>query len=403
VHKVKLSRELGVSLLLFYGLGNIVGAGIYVLIGKVAGIAGYLSLFSFVLACAIALFTALSYAELASRYPVSAGEAVYLQEGLQTKSLSISIGFMIIMAGLLSAAAISQGFVGYLRQFIDINESVALIVLIALLSFVSITGIKQSVVVATVFTIIGLFGLLLLIYHGFDVIINPPVPYASFVPSLDFSDMHLILLGSFLAFYAFIGFEDMVNVAEEVKEPHKTFPIAIFLALLISTLLYVLIILVALQTLSIEALKSSKAPFADIYIGLTGKDATLISIIGMFAIINGALIQLIMASRMVYGMAKNSWLPAFFTRLSVRTKTPIVASMGVACITIVLALSLDVVSLASYTSMLILIIFTLVNIALIRIKSRYKAPEGIIEVPLFIPYCAVVLNLCLILMKLFFN
>ncbi|PHR58173.1 MAG: amino acid permease [Arcobacter sp.] len=402
IPQVKLSRELGLGLLLFYGLGNIVGAGIYVLVGKVAGLAGYLSLLSFIVACVIALFTALSYAELASRYPVSAAEAVYMQEGIGNKFLSIAVGFMIILAGLLSAAVIAQGFVGYLNQFIEINASLAIILLIFILTIISIIGIKQSVVVATVFTVIGLFGLLFIIFLGFDNILHPSVPYVQFSPTLSFTDINVIFLGSFLAFYAFIGFEDMVNVAEEVTEPKKIFPLAIILALAISTLLYILIVLVALQTLSLQALEDSTAPFADMYKSLTGKDPILISIIGIFAIVNGALIQLIMASRMVYGMAKNTWLPSFFTQVSAKTKTPIRASVVVALITIGFSLFLDIVSLASLTSMLILIIFTLVNITLILIKSKKIAPKGIMQVPIWVPYCGVVLNLVLISMKLFF-
>jgi len=399
--EIKLSRELGITLLLFYGLGNIVGAGIYVLVGKVAGIAGYYSLLSFVLACVIALFTALSYAELASRYPVSAGEAVYIQEGMGRKSFSMAVGFMIVAAGLLSTAAIAQGFVGYVNQFIELQGPIAIIFLIVMLTMISIIGIKQSVIVATVFTLIGLFGLLLIIYYGAYNLAHPPTSYTQLIPNLSFENGHMILLGSFLAFYAFIGFEDMVNVAEEVKEPKKTFPIAILLALGLSTLLYILIILVALQTLSLEELQNSTAPFADMYKRLTGEEPVVISIIGIFAIINGALIQLIMASRMIYGMARNGWLPSLFSKVSIYTKTPIIASIGVGIIAIFFALALDIVALASYTSMLILIVFSLVNISLIRIKLTRQAPEGIMHVPMWVPYCAVALNMLLIVMKLF--
>lgn len=398
--KPKLSRELGIALLLFYGLGNILGAGIYVLVGKVAGVSGYFSVLSFVIACVISLFTALSYMELASRYPVSAGEAVYIQEGIGSKLVSIVIGIFIAGAGLVSAAALTHGFVGYLGEFISVNETVAIITIISLLVWLSAKGIKASVITAAVFTVIEIFGLLLIIYLGFDNLINIKIEYTEFVPDFTMTNMGIVLLGSFLAFYAFIGFEDMVNVAEEVKEPAKTFPKAIILALIISTILYILIVLVSLQTLGLEELVDSKAPFADIYRSITGEKAIVISLIGLFAVINGALIQIIMASRVMYGLASKGWFFKYFDHVSSSTKTPIRATILVGIITILFALFFDLVTLAGFTSMLILIIFTLVNIALIRIKSKQRRVEGIIDIPLWVPWCGVILNLLLIGVKL---
>lgn len=400
---VKLSREVGVALLLFYGLGNILGAGIYVLVGKVAGISGYLSVLAFLVACVIAFFTALSYMELASRYPVSAGAAVYIQEGIGVKTLSVSFGLLIAAAVLVSAAAIAHGFAGYLNQILPIGKESAIVLLILLLAVIAIIGIKTSVVVASVLTLVEIFGLLLLIYSGFDKIIHPTISFSEYLPKGSFSDISVIFLGAFLAFYAFLGFEDMVNIAEEVKEPSKTFPIAIILALGISTLLYILIVIVALESLSIEELQNSQAPFADIYYRLTGKDPFVISVIGAFAVVNGALIQIIMASRIVYGMAAKGWLPSPLSVLSPWTSTPVYATLLVTAVTIFFALAFDLVSLAGYTSMLILILFILVNISLIRIKSATPAPKGVISVPVWVPWCGLALNLLLILMQLFFD
>jgi basic amino acid/polyamine antiporter, APA family len=401
--EVKLSREVGVILLLFYGLGNILGAGIYVLVGKVAGIAGYFSVLSFLLACVIALFTALSYMELASRYPVSAGEAVYVQEGLGSRPLSIAFGLLIATAGLVSAATIAHGFAGYLGQFMQINKEVSILLLIVLLVSISIASIKVSVVIASLMTVLEIAGLLMIIYYGSDKITTPTIAMSAFVPQFTLADISVIVMGAFLAFYAFIGFEDMVNIAEEVKEPSKTFPIAIILALGISTLLYILIVIVSLETLSIEELQSSQAPFADIYTKLTGKSPVLISVIGTFAVVNGALIQIIMASRVIYGMASKGWLPAFFAEVSVKTRTPVQATLFVGGVSIVLSLVFDVVSLASYTSMLILIVFSVVNISLIRIKSSSKTPQGVIQIPLWVPWSGMLLNILLIIIKLLFG
>ncbi len=399
--QVKLSREIGVFLLLFYGLGNILGAGIYVLVGKVAGISGYFTVFSFLLACIIALFTALSYMELASRYPVSAGEAVYVQEGMGLRPLSISFGLLIMAAGLLSAATIAHGFAGYLSQLVDIDAKVSIVLLVVALVAISIKGIKVSVAAASILTLVEVFGLLLIIYHGFGEVTEPSVSYKVFLPAFDFSEVSVIFLGAFLAFYAFIGFEDMVNIAEEVKEPSKTFPIAIISALVISTLLYVLIVIVALQTLPLDALQQSSAPFSDIYKKLTGEEPIVISMIGAFAVVNGALIQIIMGSRILYGMALKGWLHKSLAEVSTITKTPIKATIAAGMITIVFALLFDIVSLASFSSMLTLVIFTLINLALIRIKHTKATPIGVLEIPLWMPWCGVLLNIFLISMALF--
>ena len=398
--KVKLSREVGLVLLLLYGMGNILGAGIYVLIGKVVGISGYFSVIAFLLASLIAFFTALSYMELASRYPVSAGEAVYIQEGVGSRNLSIGVGILIAIAGLVSSATLVHGFVGYFNQFVQINAELLMTLLIGILVVISIKGIKASVMIASLLTVIEVFGLLMIIYYGFDGITNVKISLTEFIPKFEFSDISVIFLGAFLAFYAFIGFEDMVNIAEEVKEPSKTYPKAIILALAISTLLYILVLLVSFDTLSIEELKNSDAPFADIYKKLTDKDPVLISIIGMFAVINGALIQIIMASRIVYGMAVKGWLPFYFSDVSPRTKTPIKSTLFVGLITVTFALLFDLVSLASLSSMLILIVFTLVNVSLIRIKASKPQPQGVIQIPLWIPWSGVLCNILLVLMSL---
>lgn len=399
--KVKLSREVGMLLLLFYGLGNILGAGIYVLVGKVVGVSGYFSVSAFFLACVIVLFTALSYMELASRYPISAGEAVYIEKGLGYTKLSIGVGLLIATAGMFSAAAISHGFTGYLNQLVPVNKELSIVLLVFVLVAVSIIGIKLSVIVVSILTLIEIFGLVLIIYYGFDNILHPTIAFDAFIPSFRFSDLSSLFFGAFLAFYAFLGFEDMVNIAEEVKEPSKTFPVAIIMALAISTLLYILVVLVALETLTLDELQNSSAPFADIYKRLTGDEAVLISMIGSFAVINGALIQMVMASRIIYGMAKKGWLPSSLAAVSKKTKTPIRATLLVGMITMTFALLYDIVSLASLTSLLILIVFTLVNISLIKIKSVRTPSKGIIEVPVWVPWCAVILNLLLIGMQLF--
>lgn len=396
MNKQSLSRELGIVLLLLYGLGNILGAGIYVLIGKISAIAGYFSVISFVIASIIAFFTALSYMELASRYPVSAGEAVYIQEGIGSKALSIGTGIFIAFSGLISASVLVRGFLGYLAEFITLDSNYVIIFIVILLSAVCIRGIKFSVISASIFTLIEIFGLLMIIYIGFDNITNPIVDYDKFIPKLTFSNLGIIFLGSFLAFYAFIGFEDMINVAQEVKNPAKSFPIAIFLALSISTIIYILITIVALQTLSLQELLTSTAPLSNIYQKITSQDPFIISAIGLFAVINGVLIQIIMASRVIYGLSSRGWFFKYFSSISETTKTPIKATILVGILIILFALFFDITTLANFTSTLLLIIFTLVNISLVAIKYNKKEVKNIINIPIIIPIIGVFLNISLL-------
>ena len=234
-----LRRSLSLNLVTFYGLGNILGAGIYVLVGKVVGEAGYLAPFSFLLASIIAGLTAFTFAELASRFPVSAGETVYVFEGFGKKQLSILVGLLIIMTGVVSAATIARGFVGYLNVFLDTPGWLSIILLLSVLGTVAIWGIMESVRMAAVLTTLEVLGLLLILFVTAPYFTDLPSRINDFSPGWDLAVWPGIFSGAFLAFYAFVGFEDMVNVAEEVKNPQRNLPRGILLALATSTVLYV--------------------------------------------------------------------------------------------------------------------------------------------------------------------
>lgn len=379
-----LARKLGFWLLTFYGLGNILGAGIYVLVGKVAGEAGYYTPLAFLLAALVAGITALTYAELSSRYPVAAGEAVYLQEGFGLRWVSTLTGILIALAGMLSAATISRGFMGYFEVFIQLPQAWVLFGLLTLLGLLAIWGIAESVKVAALFTAVEIGGLLLIIVVAFPApeTLNktfseiPAINHASIWPG--------ILTGAFLAFYAFIGFEDMVNVAEEVRDPSKNMPRAIFTALGIATLLYALVGLVAIADLPPKVLANSDAPLALVYSHATGAKPIAITLISLFAVVNGALIQIIMASRVFYGMSQQGWLPAFLSRVNPNTRTPVTATVLVVALILSLALWFPLLQLAKYTSYLILVIFLLVNLALLRIRKS-PAPAGVSTYPAWVP------------------
>ena len=383
--KKGLKRALGLPLVTLYGLGNILGAGIYVLVGKVAATAGIFTPLSFLLASILAGITAFSYAELSTRYPVSAGEAVYLQAGFNLKWLSTGVGLLIILAGIISAAAITRGFVGYFQVFFSLPSSLITICLVAVLGALAAWGIVESLRVAAILTFLEIFGLILVLW-----VAMPDGPaFTSAVVAMSepasFDAWHGIILGGVLAFYAYIGFEDMVNVAEEVREPRYNMPRAILLALVVSTLLYMSVALVAIASVPIDELAASDAPLAFIYERASGKDPTIIITIALFAVVNGALIQIIMASRVCYGMSKQGWLPARFSSVSQLTGTPLLATLIVTMLLLVMALWFPIETLARFASLLLLAVFSLVNLALWRIKRLNGEHEDVFLIPNWVP------------------
>src|SRR3989344_4681938 len=259
----KLKRSLGLPLVALYGLGNILGAGIYVLVGKVAGCAGTSTTLAFIIAMITAAFTAFSYMELSGRYPVSASVSVYLHKAFGKRWLSVLIGLAMVAGGIASAAALSQGFAGYLNSFIEIPIAVASVGLIVVLGLIAIKGIGESAKTAALFTVVEVLGLILIIWFGRSAF---GAADASSLLTIDPAvGVGGLIAGSFLAFYAFIGFEDMVNVAEEAKNPRRTMPLAILIALVVSTLLYLLVIVVATTLVTPSELADSSAPLTLVF------------------------------------------------------------------------------------------------------------------------------------------
>jgi APA family basic amino acid/polyamine antiporter len=383
-------------MVMLYGMGTILGAGIYVLIGEVAGVAGYRAPLAFLVAAVLAGFSAFAYAELSSRFPKSAGEAVYLQEGIGWRWLSILVGLMVILVGMLSSATIAKGFVGYLHVFIQIPAPLAVSMLVIILGLIAWWGIRESVLIVSLFTLIEVFGLLMIIWVGWDSIDKLPDLWSEIESTNDNGFLSGVLLGAFLAFYAFIGFEDMVNVAEEVKQPRRTLPLAIILVLILTTLLYMVVALVAVLAVPPAELSGQGAPLAYIYEVNTGRKPVIITLIGMFAVVNGALIQIIMASRILYGMSRQGWLPAIIGRVHPMTQTPHIATLLVTAAILAFALWLPLLTLARITSFITLLIFSLVNLALVRVKLRDPHPKGVIVYPIWIPAAGLMANLVFI-------
>lgn len=378
-----LRRALGLPLLTLYGLGTVLGAGIYVLIGEVAGRAGLYAPLSFVLAAVISSLTAFSFAEMASRFPKSAGEAVYVLEGFGRKELSLLVGLMVGAAGIISAAAIAQGFAGYFESFVAVPHGPTVAVLIVALTVLACWGIAESVMVAAIITLVEASALIVVIALGLGPAVTTPVVQdAGALPA--FSAI-AILSGAVLAFYAYIGFEDMVNVAEEVRDASRTIGRAITVVVIFTTLIYTAVAFVAVRTVPVAELANSDAPMALIFARLSSFPPEAMSLVAMLAVVNGALIQTIMAARVAYGLADAGLLPRALARVNQFTRTPVLATVVVGALVMTAAFLLPLVTLAEITSALILIIFTLVNLSLILVKRRGPAPEGAWEVPVIVP------------------
>jgi len=392
-----LKRSLNLPLLTLYGLGTILGAGVYVLVGKVAGIAGLYAPVAFFISAIIALFTGLSYAALSARYPRSAGEVVYINQAFSSATLSTSVGWCVIATGVVSAATMVNGFIGYLSVFIQIPTLLAVTLIVASITLIAYWGIMESVTIAALITVLEIVGLLLVIYSLRGELLTLPHQWQTLLPPVN-GDIWLgILLGAFLAFYAFIGFEDMVNVAEEVVAPQRTLPIAIIAALLMASVLYILIALAAVLSLPPDVLSQSDSPMVMLIENHNPQLATTLGIISLIAIINGVLVQVIMGSRILYGMASQQLISKLFARVSAKTQTPTIATVAIALTVWVLALGFPLVTLAKATSFIIITVFALVNLSLLVIRYREK-PYRLFE--LLLPLTGALLCLGLLVLQL---
>lgn len=388
--KTKLQRTVSTKMLALYGIGNIVGAGVYVLIGKIAGPAGYLSILSFGVAALVAFCSALSYAELAGRYPVSAGVSVYLHEAFKAKRLSTVLGIMLVIAGLISSATLVRGFAGYFFDLFPINQSLVMGGVLLILLGISLKGIKESVVTAALFTLIEVGGLFFLVFSIItaqpEALSNFGEQFSSSLSNINATALAGVISGAFIAFYAFVGFEDMVNLAEEVKEPKKAFPKAILASMILVTVLYTLVAVTTLAVMTPNALSSSTAPLADAYESATGNNATIIIAISLVATLNGVLANVIMGSRFLYGLAKKGWIPKWFAHVS-RQNVP---ARGLVVATIIaggFALWLPIEKLAQLTSLLLLFVFFAVNVSLIVIRKQHPTTARKLQIsPTALPW-----------------
>lgn len=363
-----LSRSLGLAEITLSGIGIVLGAGIYALIGTAAAGAGNAVWLSFAISAVIALFTALSYAELSSMYPKAGAEYDYTSAALGDY-VAFIVGWMIIFAGILGAATVALGFGGYFHELFGIGQIPAAVALIGVLTVVLFIGVKESAGVAGLFTLIEGVGLVLVIIAGLPRL-----------GSVDYLEMPLGISGVFtataLVFFAYQGFEEMVKFSEETLDPQKTVPKALMIALVVCTALYILVCISAVSVVGWEGLAGSDAPFAEVATVAWGpRAADLLSAIALFATANTVLLMLLASSRIGYGMARSGSLPALFSRVHPTRKTPYPAILAAALGAVLFLFAGDIGFIANATNFTIFVTFMIVNLSVIIL--RFRSPEAV--------------------------
>ncbi len=398
----RLVRSLTLTHAVLYGLGVTIGAGIYVLVGIAAGRSGMHAPLAFIGAALVMVFSAASFAELGTRMPVSASEAAYVQAAFRREWLSLGVGLLVVVTATISAATISVGSAGYVAVFLPVSAPLIISGVVLAMGIVACLATVQSVTFAGVMTLIEVGGLGLIIIagfgHGTDVITRLPEVW----PSAGGTAAWVGVAGTTLiAVFAFIGFEHLVNVAEELKEPSRTLPRALFMTLGLTALLYALVVWIAVIAVPPQELARSSAPLALVFERLTGMPLVTMSAIAVVATLNGIIVHMIMIARVIYGLADQGNLPKVLTRLNPVTHTPLLATaIGIGAI-LVLALAVPLAGLADLTARFTLVIFAVVNLALIRIKLRNDGPPlGAFICPRWVPFAGLVSSVLLLVIDL---
>jgi len=390
-----LARHLGLATLILYGIGDILGAGIYALVGKVAGMAGQGAWISFLLSGMLALITGLSYAELSSRIPHSAGAAAYASRAFAAPLVPFLVGVLVLASGITSAATASLAFHGYLSVLLQVPQLLAAVALIVLINFISFWGIRESARTNNVLTLLEITGLVCVVGAGaaiaFDL--SPSELGAKLSPS---PEILPIVSGAALAFFAFVGFEDLVNLAGEAKDPRRDLPRAILVAVGVSSVLYLLVVLAVLCSQTPEAAAASPTALIEVLraAGFPLPDWGFAPI-ALVAVLNTGLANCIMASRLLYGMGTQRLAPAAFTRVHTERRTPWVAIVTVTLLGILFVLTGGVTAMAQTTSLLLIVVFFTVHLSLIVIRRAEPAPEQTYSAPGFNPWLGLAVSLSL--------
>jgi basic amino acid/polyamine antiporter, APA family len=360
-------------MLLFFIIGDILGGGIYALTGEVGAEIGGAIWVAFAVAGVVAAFTAASYAELVSKYPQAAGAALYVHKAFRLPLFTFVVAFAVMCSGLASAATLATAFGGdYLVEFVDLPTVLVGLVVIAALAFVNFRGIRESVTFNLGCTTIELIGLGMVVVIGAAFLLDGGGDPGR---ALEFKEgesaVLLAISGASLAFYALIGFEDSVNVAEETKDAPRTFPGTLFLGLAIAGVVYLLVTVIASMAVPTDRLAGSSGPLLEVVqLGPLAMSTKVFSAIALFALVNGALLNMVMASRLVYGMAQQRVIPPWFGRVHPVRRTPWAGIVLAAAIAGVLVIIGDLETLADTTVLLLLFAFVAVHVSVLVLRDR---------------------------------
>ncbi|MCI3931146.1 APC family permease [Streptomyces sp. AN091965] len=371
-----LRRVLGPKLLILFVIGDILGTGIYATTGKVAGKVGGALWVPFLIGFVVAILTAASYVELVGKYPKAAGAALYTQKAFKVPFLTFIIAFMVMCSGLSSASAAARAFSGdYLSELTDdaLPPTLVAIVFILALAALNLRGVSESVKTNVVLTVVELTGLLIILAIGAWAVLTgdgEPSRLTEFESSGTGYALFTGVLGATaLGFFAFVGFEDSVNMAEETKDPTRTFPRAIFIGVAVTGTIYVLVALVSSLLVDYETLEGSSGPLLEV-VKAGGVDFPhkLFALIALFAVTNSALINIMMASRLCYGMANERILPRSMGRVLAGRRTPVVGIAFVSLLAVGLVSTGEIEGLGDTTAFLLLCVFAVVNVAVLVLR-----------------------------------
>lgn len=383
----QLTRAIGPVLLLFFIVGDMIGGGIYALVGEVGAITGGAIWSAFLLALVLAVFTAFAYAELVTKYPRAGGAATYTHRAFRTPFFSFMVAFAVVLSGVTSASALSIAFGGdYLSQFITVPTVGTAIVVMLVLAVINFIGISESVKLNATFTVVELFGLLLIVVLGLAALAaGTGDPGRAFEFKGGASIPLLILSGAALSFYALIGFEDSVNVAEETRDPSRTYPRILFGGLLLAGIIYLIVTIVAAMVVPVGRLAESSGPLLEVVqASPIGVPLRVFSAIALLALINGALINMIMASRLIYGMGREGVMPSVLSKVHAGRHTPWVSIIFTTLLALILIATGTFEALASATVTLLLLVFIVVNVAVLVLK-RDRVEHDHFRTPVIFP------------------
>ncbi|MFC3690109.1 APC family permease [Aquipuribacter hungaricus] len=377
-----LRRSIGPRLLLLFILGDVLGAGIYALVGTVAAEVGGAVWVPLLVALGMALLTALSYAELVTRFPRAGGAAVFVQHAFGRPVLSFLVGFAMLSAGVVSAAALSLAFAGdYLAQIVDLPRVPVALAFLAVVMALNLRGIRDSLRANVVMTLVEVGGLVLVVVLAATVLGSGGGDLSQAVQlEPGWAGASAVLAASTVAFYSFVGFEVSANIAEEARDPRRDYPRALITALLVAGVLYVLVGL-AVSVATPGGAGSSDAPLLDVVAASpVGIPAQAFAVIALVAVANGALLTMIMASRLTYGMARERLLPSVLGRTAFVDRgegrgTPAVAVVVTTVVAGLLVATGSLATLAATVVMLLLVVFAAVNVAVLVLRRRPEEGE----------------------------